>query len=85
MSKPNVRQERRVGQDYRTTHGRTAEALRRDVLRVAKSSSALSTFECERDHKLAHAVTALLKTGKVVRGPEQYPWIGLRLPQPNYV
>ena len=73
--------ERPVGQDYRKTHGRTAGAMQRDVLRVAQSKGAISTFECERDPKLAHAVTTMLASGEVLRGPEGYPWVGLRMPK----
>ena len=84
---PNLRRagrvQRPVGQDYRKTEGRTRDALRKDVLRVAQTNGVISTFECERDHKLAHAVSTMLRDGDVVRGPEQYPWIGLRLPRPN--
>lgn len=62
-------------------NGRSREGMRRTVLMLTRTRGGLSTFECERDPKLAEMVTHLLGTGEVVRGPDyQYPWVSLQIP-----
>lgn len=65
--------------------GRSHEGVRWSVLNAVKAGG-FSTFKCEADPKFAHMVTHLIETGELVRTPEPYPWVGVKVadfPRPD--